>query len=203
MSTDKLDQMSQEIIEENIDKGQQILDIYKGKTLHGLSGESTDLQSLSRGHFGGTAAGIISVIILLQELLNSIATIRPELIPVEKHSSQGIILVDNLEEAQIQGNLYDLTIVQKGKYNKNNEFIISINEKNKYYFDYKGYIATSRKLEKFAYNVARATGSFQGETKQTMSTAVANIKPVPVFPAMQSMRPNPELYGGDKDPDAD
>ena len=202
MSTEKkrLDKISNEIIEENIDQGNQILDIYKGMTLHGLSGESTNEQALARGHFGGTAAGIISLLLLIQKLLNQLGSIPPELVPVMEKTTKGIIWVKDEEKAKQQGKDYGYSIVQKTDSDGN----VLPEELERFYFDYRGQVITSQKLAMFAYDVARATGSFQGETKQTISQALSNIKAVPLFPQMASRAPMAELYGQDfKDQDSD
>ena len=185
------------IPQEYIEKGQEILAAYKGLTLFGLSGQSTNEQALSRGHFGGKAAGIIALFILLQSLLNQIATIPPELVPVMKKIPKGIVWVHDEKEADQLGKDYGENIIQKGEWIVKGEekvFIVAEGEKDRYYYDYKGYVTRDTDIAQFAYDVARATGSFQGETKQTISQALSNIKAVPIFPANMSMRPDPEHY---------
>lgn len=195
------------IPQEYIEKGQEILAAYKGLTLFGLSGQSTNEQALSRGHFGGKAAGIISLFVFLQSLLNEIGTIRPEFVPVMKKTPKGILWVIDHEEAYQLGKDYGYEIVQKGEWivkGEKKDFIVAKGEEDRYYYDYKGYVTRDTDIAQFAYDVARATGSFQGETKQTISQALSNIKAVPIFPPQMSIRPNPELYGdGLKDKDAD
>ena len=167
-------------------------------TLWGLSGESTDQQDLSRGHFGGKAAGIISLFVYIQDLLNELATLKSELIPVMKKTKAGMIWVSQKTEADQFGQDYGYNIVQKGSWKldkdeKPIEFIVLSGEENRYYFEYQGFTVRDTGIALFAYNVARATGSFQGETKQKISESLSNLKAVPIFPqqGFQSTWSNP------------
>ena len=195
-------ELSQEFLSEHIQYGEALLAWYKGKTLFGLSGESTDEQALSRGHFGGISAGIMALFILLQKLLNQHSSIDPELVPVMKKTPKGMFWVTDPVEAMNLGKKYKLAIVQKWEEDEHGRPYLLESEKNKYYYDYQGYSNQSYKLAKFAYDVARGSASYQGETKQTIATALSNLKAVPVFPPTMVTRPAPELYtGGDKDAD--
>jgi len=197
-----------------ISEGENLKAAYVGLSLYGMSGQSTDEQSLQRGHFGGKAAGLISLFIYLQELINDLTVLKPEFVPVKKKTSKGIIWVTDQKEALQFGKDYGYTIVQKGEfrpiYDKKGEIIDEVweilpEEKDRYYYDYKGFFKRDTDIAAFAYNVARATGSFQGETKNLVTQALSNLKAVPVFPANAIMRPSPEMYGMEesKDKDAD
>jgi hypothetical protein len=196
-----------EVPEQFIGEGEKLLAAYKGITLYGLSGQSTDEQALSRGHFGGKAAGIISLFVFLQELLNDLASLPPELIPVMEKTPQGKIWVTDETKALQLGKDYGYKIIQKGTWTLDEkgepkEFIILPSEQDRYYFDYTGLAIRDNDIAMFAYNVARATGSFQGETKTKIGEALANLKAVPIFP--QGIRTvQGELYGEQKDTDAD
>jgi len=193
-----------EVPPEFINEGEKLKAAYTGITLYGMSGQSTDEQSLQRGHFGGKAAGLISLFIYLQELINDLTVLKPELVPVMIKTKKGKFWVTDKQQALQLGKNYGLAIVQKGdwipRYNKageeiDREFVLLEAEKDRYYYDYKGFYKRDTDIAAFAYNVARATGSFQGETKSLVTQALSNLKAVPVFPAMgPSMRPAPEIY---------
>ncbi len=175
-------------IVENIEKGQSIYDIFKGQSLTRMSGHLTDQEALAAGHFGGLANGVINVINFWQKLLNQVSTMRPELVPIMKKTPQGMKWVTDSEEVEKLCN----------EYNYKHELV-----EGKYYFKYPGIRVHSTKAMEFAYDVARASGSFQGETKLNVTNALANLKAVPIFP-QQQFRPMGELYGdGKPDQDAD
>ena len=150
-----------EVPSDFITEGEKLLAAYKGITLYGISGQSTDEQSLSRGHFGGRAAGIMSLFIYLQELLNDFATLKPDLIPVMKKTPKGKVWVTDAREATLLGHKHGYKIVQKGEWiikpNDQKEFIVHEDEKEKFFYDYKGFTTRDTDIAMFAYNVARAT----------------------------------------------
>lgn len=176
-------------IKENLEKGQSMYDIFKGKALSRVSGDTTNKEALSMGHFGGKSNGAMNGLILTQEILNKNSSLRPELVPIKIKTKQGMMDPRSQEEAELEGQKENLPIIKIG---------------DKWYFDYPGKVVNSSKISDFVYDIARASGSFQGETKQMVTGALSNIKPVPIFPAMQTKTPTPDysLLTG-KDPDAD
>ncbi len=186
------DKLTKRLITDNVDKGQAIFEIYKGQVFTRASGHLSDDESLAMGHFGGNANVIINTIDLDQKILNNLCSLEAERVPVEIKTKQGkyhlTSSAEDNEKAVKMGVLEDLEIeVFRGKC----------------YYLYPGLQIESNNMSKLAYNVARASGSWQGETKQTITSALATLKVVPVIPA-NARAPMGEMYGNDfKDQDAD
>lgn len=158
-----------ESIAENIDKGEQVFSLYKGEALQRLSGRMTDQESLSLGNFNGITNITLNTIKTTEEGLNKLSSMGPSLVPIMKKTKKGIIPVTDEQEAIKEGKIENLDI---------------INIEGVWYFKHPGmeidddskYIMTD-----FIYNIARASGSLQGETKQAGLQAISNLRVVPTF----------------------
>jgi len=191
-SSDYLEDPLAKHIEQNPDKGESAFSYYKGQALQRLSGRMTNEESLALGHYDGLTNTTLNTIKSTEEMINALTSLQAELVPVMKKTSKGMVWITDEVEAKREADKEDLSI---------------INIHGKWYFQYPGFTIQSEAkyiMTSFVYNIARASGSLGGETKIKGFEAVSNIKAVPIFPQMQSMRPMPEVYGQDyQDKDAD
>ena len=165
-------------IPENLDRGESVFGLFRGEALERLTGRMTDEEALSLGHFDGLTNVTLNTIKTTEEGLNMLSSIEPELVPMIKRIKKadmkesdieykkGMVWITDEEEAKSLGKKegYDIQLVE-----------------GKYYFDYPGLRYQDNLMTKFVYNIARASGSLQGETKTGGFEAVANLKVVPSF----------------------
>jgi len=179
----------------NVENGEQLYSILRGMSIRLLTGHMTDKEAFGVGHFDGNTNVALSTIITTEEGLNALVTVPEELIPVMVKTKKGIRWAND-EEAEQEMDRENLPIKKI---------------KDHWYFIYPEIVIEEDIqyiMTHFSYNIARASGSFQGETKQAGLSALSSIHSVPQFnPAMPNYTPTPDLYGINKealkDKDAD
>lgn len=203
-----------ETLIKNVENGEQLYSILRGMSIRLLTGHMTDKEAFGTGHFDGNTNVALSTIITTEDGLNALVTVPSELVPVMiKHTHRRFI---NPTQLDIFKKLYPGQIkfsrekqkwyLKAGLYWATKEEAIQEMArenlpikriKDKWFFIYPE-ITIEDDIQfimtKFAYSIARASGSFQGETKQAGLVALGSISSVPNFQQMAPgfMKPDPE-----------
>lgn len=166
---------------QNVENGEQLYSMLRGMSIRLLTGHMNDEEAFGTGHFDGTTNVALSTIISTEEGLNALVTVPAELIPVKIKGKKGIRWATDAEaEEEMERENLPIRKIKDHWFFLYPE--ISIEEDIQFIMTH------------FAYKIARASGSFQGETKQAGLSALSSIHSVPQFQQMAPgfMRPDPE-----------